>query len=412
MRLGSSSNPAIFALIAAALLQHQTAGAQGKIGAEYPHHVDFAVLEESGVDRENEPVRIEFPFPAGVTKTGACMLIHQGKAKPVPLQCEAAGDGHRFQILFLASQAAGSRASYRLYFGARTARSESADALKVSGDDLAWRVENRFLIADFTPNPGTGRSGQLNKIFLKNPGIWLSRERPQSTLHLSPNAAGSEHYVPVNRWNPPDKWRVCRGPLSFRLEREGPMPKMPELLVRVVYEVFAGSGAIAVEEQFHATRDVDVSLLRVGEFTFAPDPQNPFTHIAWAQGDEFAVRPRFEVPPLTMQIPWMAFISARSGFAFASVLEKLDLLPTGSPAPLLNQASSFGGRPPHYFFRSFIAPAGESDSRMLKVAAGSTYFIRHWIYTVTWAGDTEEKLARRISDFARKVRAPLRCSTL
>jgi len=384
---------------------------QGKTAANHPRFIDFALIEDAGVNRTSEPVRAEFLLPPGVAPPDAVLLWNTSRGTHVPVQLEASGDLHRLRVLFLATQPAGSRVLYRLYYGGRAEQRKPESRLKVFGEELAWRVENGCLVADFSPNPGTGRSGQLNKIFLKDPGIWLTRERDQSTLHLSPNGAGTEHYVPVNRWNPPEKWSANQGTLSFRLERQGRMPKMPGLWVRVVYELFAESCAVVVEEEIAATEVVGVSLLRVGEFTLAPDPRNPFSHLAWADGPSaFALRPREEVPPLPLDIPWLAFVRANPPVVFASVLEKLECRSTAGSAAQRHPLSQFSGQPPHYFFRVFIGPDRESGSPLLQVPSGSTYYIRHWIFCAANAQDSMERLVQRVSEFGRGIRQPLRIS--
>jgi len=159
---------------------------QSKTAPDYPHFADFTLIEDAGVSRTSEPVRAEFALQTGVVPPTAALLRNTSQGTRVPVQLEPAGNPHSLRVLFLATQPAGSSVSYRLYYGNAAGQGKPESGLKVSGEDLAWRVENSCLVADFSPSPGAGRSGQLNKIFLKQPGIWLTRERDQSTLHLSP----------------------------------------------------------------------------------------------------------------------------------------------------------------------------------------------------------------------------------
>lgn len=105
-------------------------------------------------------------------------------------------------------------------------------ALQVTGDDLAWKIETRYMTVDLSKNPGTGRNGQINRLFLKEPAVWLTRARATSTMHLSPNASAGVQWRGINRWDPPAKWSVRKDATSFRLDREGDMPVAPGLLLQ------------------------------------------------------------------------------------------------------------------------------------------------------------------------------------
>lgn len=72
----------------------------------------------------------------------------------------------------------------------------AGDGFRISGEDLAWSIETPYLTVNLAKNPGTGRSGQVNTIFYKEAGVLLTRDRPSSTLHLSPNAAVGAPAVP------------------------------------------------------------------------------------------------------------------------------------------------------------------------------------------------------------------------
>jgi hypothetical protein len=143
----------------------------------------------------------------------------------------------------------------------------------------------------------------------------------------------------------------------------------------------------------------------VGELTLVPDPKNPFTHLAWGSGtSEFILMSRQEVPPLPLDAPWMAFISAKPSFAMASVLESIQYLPVAKPPTLRDSAARFSGQPPHYLFRTFIATETNNAKSLANLKAGDTYSICHWIYCPTSHDDSAEALAQRISLFAKGAR--------
>ena len=153
---------------------------------------------------------MRFALPITISSAGTALPCSgtEPTEREVPVQMTSRPDG-TVEVLFVVDQPAQSTGRVSALLRQSETWSSEVRETQVSGEDLAWQVENAHLIVDFSKNPGTGRSGQINRIFVKRPGIWLSRERDQSTLHLSPNAAGHEHYLPVNRWDPPEKWRAA-----------------------------------------------------------------------------------------------------------------------------------------------------------------------------------------------------------
>jgi hypothetical protein len=247
-------------------------------------------------------------------------------------------------------------------------------APQVSGDDLAWKIETRYMVVDLSRNPGTGRNGQINRIFLKEPGVWLTRARATSTLHLSPNSATGGQWNGINRWDPPAHWSKKTTADSVRLDREGDMPGVPGLQVRCSYEFAGDSPAIAVEEFLEARRDVDVSLLRVNESSFATGAENPFTHLAWEDAEgNVTVRKREGEIELPADTRWQAYFHAGRGFGLASVVESFE---TSAHAVLVGPCARFAGDP-HYFYRILIHRA---DPPLVRVPKGTWYKTRYWLY--------------------------------
>ena len=259
-----------------------------------------------------------------------------------------------------------------------TPRAEEASAggqyVRVSGEDLAWRIQTPHLVVDLSKNPGTGHSGQINTIYAKEASVLLTRDRPTSTLHLSPNAAVGENWIGINRWNPPAKHHLEQGPGRVRLERQGEMPGVPGLQVTTAYEFFATEAALLVEESIEAKQEVRVRLLRLCEWSVTDGPANPFTHLAWGDANgKTVVKRRQGEEVLPLATAWQAFISETKRFGFAAVVEHLDL---GESPVLRNQATHFAGLP-HYFYRALIIGAGPP---LPGVPRGTRYAIRYWLY--------------------------------
>ena len=250
----------------------------------------------------------------------------------------------------------------------------AAGEVRVSGDELEWIIETPLLVADFRRNSGTSRSGQLNTILLRDSGVLLTRDRPTSTVHLSPNSATGGRWAGINRWNPPRSFRTRRTSDGFRIEREGEMPGVPGLFVQTAYEFPAHVAAIEVEESVRAEREVQVSLLRLCEWSFAPGPANPFTHVAWedAKGN-LVIRTRENAAePLPLDIRWQAFLSATKRFGVAAVVERIE----SGAYPTHGAAALFSGDP-HYFYRVLVQAAGGA---LVTLPAGARYSTRYWFY--------------------------------
>jgi hypothetical protein len=280
----------------------------------------------------------------------------------------------------------------------------SGPALVVGGEELAWKVENEFFAVDFSSNPETGRSGQINTIELKQVQALLTRGTDTSTLHLSPNLAQGQDWVGVNRWDPVPDWSLHREDDLFRLSRSGPMPVVPELRGSCVYEIRHGSPAILVEEVLEATDDAEVSLLRLDEWSIVPDQRNPFTHLGWAGPElEPHLQERQGNPRLPLKTAWVAFYNPQRGFGLASVLDHLSLSGSADGGPaLVDESLRFGGQA-HYFYRAFIYPPndiGEGDADpLVKVARGSRYEIRYYLLFFRGEGTRAETALQSVVDF-------------
>lgn len=286
----------------------------------------------------------------------------------------------------------------------------SAQELVVSGEDLAWKVENHLFVVDFSRNPRTGRSGQINTIYLKSPlDVFLTRGSESSTLHLSPNLARGGGWVGVNRWDPVLEFSVEKEAGKFSLFRRGPMPEVPEIVATCRYEIRAESPAILVEETMEVIEDTHVSLLRLDEWSVVPEERNPFTHMGWSgPGGRIVFSERVGNPRLPLDTDWVAFYSAKKGFGFASVMVDFSLLGSGADRPALaHEGLCFGGEP-HYFYRALIYPPGVigegSPDPLVAVKKGAAYSIRYYLFFFESRGEGVGAL-EPVVDFWRSVRS-------
>jgi hypothetical protein len=401
LRVPMKSLPRCFS---AALLALVLAPLSGSRPASFPFFLDFTVIESEGVARAAEPVRLLIPLDSRASGLGSARLLNQSTQRDEPVEAAVTADSRTAEILFFSTQAANSRIDYRLYYGGDDGAAGPRELVRVTGNDLAWKVETRHMTINLDKNPGTGRSGQINTILLKEPPVLLTRARPTSTLHLSPNAAVGGGWNGVNRWDPPAKWSCRRGPLAAFIEREGQMPAVPGLYVKVVYEFFAETPAITVSESVEARQEAQVSLLRMNEISFANGPENPFTHIAWeeASGGIF-IQKKEKEKALPFDCRWMAFLDEREKFGFASLVERFSASnAAGQSGLLLNAEAHFGGDP-HYFYRTLINRGKEGP--LVSIPSGTRYSTRYWLYCF-WAAPATA--GETLSRLCRAVQHPLR----
>jgi hypothetical protein len=239
--------------------------------------------------------------------------------------------------------------------------------LQVTGEEFAWKVETARYIIDLGRDPGTGRSGQINTIFVKEAGVLLTRARPTSTLHLSPNAAVTRQWAGINRWDPPRSHTVRFDALTFRLEREGQMPNVPELVVRTAYQFAYDSADVLVEESIEATADAAVALLRVCEWSLAPGAESIVSHIGWEDAGKAVVRRSEGEATLPFRTRWMGFYSEVKNVSFAATIDRME---TGFVS---GESARFGGDP-HYFYRVLVA--GE-QGRRVTIPKGACYTVHY-----------------------------------
>jgi hypothetical protein len=271
--------------------------------------------------------------------------------------------------------------------------------LRLTGEDLAWKIETRHFIVELGKTAGAERSGQINTIFLKDHAVLLTRDRPTSSLHLSPNAAIGDQWIGINRWNPPVKFHVRRSQTAVEIAREGEMPAAPGLWVQTKYEFPAAAPEVRVEETITTTTAVRVRLLRLCEWSFAPGPENPFTHVAWEDAaGNVHVEAKGGERELPLNLRWQAFLNLSRGFGVAAVVERVEY---GESPVLQNACSRFAGDP-HYFYRVLVSTP---DAALTAIPRGRRYFMRYRIYVF---GTVSGRPAERVSRFYRSLQGASR----
>jgi len=278
--------------------------------------------------------------------------------------------------------------------------------MAVSGEELAWRVENEHFIADFSPNPKTGRSGQLNTIYLKAVDLLLTRGTESSTFHLSPNVATGGPWRGINRWDPPAHYEARQDEGWFEIERNGPMPLAPGLEVHCTYRVETNSPSIRVKEEIAAREDVRVTLLRLNEFSMVPGEENPFTHLVWMDAEgRLQVAEAESTPVLPFSTKGMGFYSQSKGTGFISVVDELIMEGPDGGAAILNQESAHYAGDPHYFYYALIySPQTDSETGerpWITVKRGTRYEMTYDLIFFRGRGSEAETILEELDRYLR-----------
>lgn len=279
--------------------------------------------------------------------------------------------------------------------------------IAVSGEELTWKVENQHFIADFSPNPGTGNSGQLNTVYLKDADLLLTRGTETSTFHLSPNLALDGPWRGINRWDPPAHYEVRQDANSFQLERSGPMPLAPGLEAYCSYRIEPGLPAIQIREDIVAREDVQVTLLRLNEFSMIPGEENPFSHLIWTDGeDRLQLAAADTAPVLPLATKGMGFYSQSKNTGFISLVEKLEMSgPDGRTAALSHESAHYAGDP-HYFYYALIYPQGDFDGEAerswITVEKGTRYSMTYNLLFFRGSGSGAETILKEVDRYLEK----------
>lgn len=276
--------------------------------------------------------------------------------------------------------------------------------ITISGEELGWKVENEYFIADFSPNLKTGRSGQLNTVYLKDVDVLLTRGTDTSTFHLSPNLALEGPWSGINRWNPPSHREVRQEANLFELKRSGSMPLAPGLEASCSYQIQSGVSTIQIQEEIVAREDVRVTLLRLNEFSMVPGEKNPFSHLVWIDSNgKGHLSEAGSTPVLPLDTKGIGFYSQPRDFGFVSVVEQLEMVgPNDQAAALSHAAARFAGDP-HYFYYALIYPPGdfegEAERPWVTVEKGTRYAMTYDLFFFRGSGSSAETMLRELDRY-------------
>ncbi len=289
-----------------------------------------------------------------------------------------------FGVAFLADVAAGSKATYLVFYNNPGAPKPAyaTDLAVTKGKGLGRTIENAFYKITLQE-----KSGVIYEIVEKATGIKLEHKlETNGAIHWNPDVYAPPHaWYHSSDWTNPEATEVA-GPVFYSLNLKGTLPQPEGVEIGIRYHFYAGTPVVMVESITTMGQDTFVMALRNAEVVFN---KAVFTKAAFKEGAktqilDFAAA---KVHPdhaavLRPDTPWVSFFDEAKGIGFASLY--LDMATpnlNGGQASLEEPFIYIQNGPWYYVSRGFVYSfATNNQTRMLPVKAGSVYYDRSaWI---------------------------------
>lgn len=391
------------------------------------------IVEEAGLDRENEPVELRLNFRADQMrdprKELRLVTIESGSCREVPFQIletssvEVEGEEYpdtvACRVLFYASVPANSTRSYIVFYDnpAASAPPTPASELKVAGEGLGLTIDNPYYNVTLA-----AQSGQINGIFIKQ-GVEQQLSHGGNAIHWNPGCFSPPRpWGHTFDWNPPEEKSEIRGPLVYVMKRWGCLPKLPEVWVSVTYTFYAHTPYILMSSTIDIRDDIDVLALRNDEMVFEPQL---FSDLGWRdkQGTVHTV-PLAQDPALETgytkvmpaDTPWICFFKQDGGYGFGSLRLAYGSASTTQSDAVTYNEGTFVTAPNEalvYWYRALVYHFFPTAPIQMfsKVNAGSVYHETNAYLPFPLAKAPGEPL-EPINETYEKLTHPLRITTV
>ncbi len=285
-----------------------------------------------------------------------------------------------FGVAFLADVAAGSKATYLVFYNNPGAPKPAyaTDLAVAKGKGLGRTVENAFYKIALHET-----SGVIDEIVEKSTKIKLEHKlETNGAIHWNPDV-----YAPPHAWYHSSDWtnpsaEEETGPVFYSLNLKGKLPQPEGVDIGIRYHFYAGTPVVMVESVITMGKDTFVMALRNAEVVFN---KAVFTKAAFKEGLkteilDFAASKMHpdHAAVLRPDTPWVSFFDEGKGIGFASLY--LDMATpnlNGGLASLEEPFIYIQHGPWYYVSRGFVYSfATNNQTRMLPVKAGSVYYDR------------------------------------
>jgi len=408
----------------------------GGVPSGAKEYESFALVEEAGMDRHNEPVEVSVSVyldelalsdeEGGIAKELRLYRIpEKGDPIPVPIQVFDVGGvpgvirpDARFylyspsktaRIFFLADVPANKAVPYVITYGDATPppAPQPEQTLKIEGETPGFIVSNEFYKCTLHP-----KCGQLNIVEFQGEG---TENLPPLTnsltaaAHWDPDSYGSNgKWGHTFAWDPPDNTNIhAQGPMFLRITNSGRMPdETPQVYASVTYSFYAGVPYVGVSTTMEVRDPYSSSALRNGELVL---DTHLVTHFVWK--DKAGKINRIPTLPQTgihddvtmitePDIPWIAMTNELDGYGIAAIWNTAEVYqreqgtrPVHGPGYFLISHHQWS-TPLTYFTRAWVFPFTYKDRRPnIMMEPGSVYFERGVFYPFLFKpGSSYEKV--------------------
>jgi len=391
------------------------------------------VVEEAGLDRENEPVELRLNFLADQMrdprKELRLVAMEAGSYREVPFQIletssvdvegEDYPDTVACRLLFYASVPANSTRNYIVFYDNADASvpATQSSELKVGAEALGLTIDNPYYNVTLAK-----QSGQIDGILIKQ-GVEQQLSHHGNAIHWNPGCFSPPRpWGHTYDWNPPEGKSEIRGPLVYVLKRWGCLPKLPEVWVSVTYTFYEHTPYILMSSTIDIRDDIDVLALRNDEMVFEPQL---FSDLGWRDEQEavhtvpLGQDPALETgytAVLPADTPWLCFFAQDGGYGFGSLRLAYGSASTTEAAAVKYNEGTFVTAPNDalvYWYRALVyhffptAPV----QMFSKVNAGSVYHETN-AYLPFPLGKDPGDLLEPVNEAYEKLTHPLRVTTV
>jgi hypothetical protein len=270
---------------------------------------------------------------------------------------------YRITIIFPVSIAANEKKIFNIQY--TSTKKPTPTDLKVQGEGLELKIENKFYIADLTKSmQSEGKrheSGQMRELFMKM-GFDQLFFRTQNRIHWAPNfrKRDSQDYQTIAGWEKPQIYNLIKGPYLIQTERQDKAPDNPEILLSANYRFYADVPYFRFFSCMEVVQDTWLTLLRNDEMTM----DSLFSHVAFQRPSgkiiDLPLGQRYELlkeNPIENEAPWLCFYHQEKQYGFASIrilYDNRDQFGNPSPTYLAHTKISDGSNGGKYWNRRLI----------------------------------------------------------
>ena len=401
------------------------------------YYASVVVSESAGLARTNEPIHVllglyadRLTDPAREVRVvgidPASGVAHETPSQVYDISTyDAESDQFSqptttFEVAFLADVPAHGAKVYLIFYGnAAAPPPQYATDLSVSGQSLAYTIDNDYYRARLH-----ARAGTLDDVLLKGGVNTLFEHHVENNgaLHWNPGVYTRERrWAHQSDWDPPPSELAYGGPVFFMTRRTGPMPSYPEVLCTVTYTFYAHQPYIVMRSAVDVIEDIDVYAIRSGEAVFNHKVVREF---AWKQPDgEVGSVSIYDTPKsprlgtyMQYDVPWWAFYNRdlESGFAGLNLdvinIQRGRSLIHWEPYTYLYWSDEliYCCRPLVY---TFATAPWNNPQRMMRIPRGSTFY-EHMAFYPFRLGHTDANRLAPIEAMYQRLAQPLDVSVV